>query len=238
MRKIAETLVTILAGWALLVTVPASQVMGSQPQSLRQAHAIQQRQAVAGRNDQQKRTFEGKITRSDGKLVLQDNANRVVYQLDDQQLAEFFEGKEVKVTGTLDTRSDTIYISDVGLSNPRHAVRGPALRRAKRATPIQYGIASWYERENQGPRTASGEPFDDRALTAAHPRLPLGTRVRVTNLRNGRSVLVKINDRGPFVPGRLIDLSKGAAERLGFARQGLAPVRTSVVSFPSASPTS
>jgi rare lipoprotein A len=219
----------IIAVWAVLSIVPASQLVGVEQSS-------RQQQAAEG-NNQQKQTFEGKITRSDEGLTLQDNAKGVNYKLDDQQLVVFFEGKEVKVTGTLDSKTDAIYISDIGLSEQKHAVARAAFHRP-RTRMLQYGLASWYERRNQGPRTASGELFDDRALTAAHLRLPLGTRVKVTNLRNGRSVLVRINDRGPFVPGRLIDLSKGAAERLGFKHQGLTLVRTSVVSFPSANPAS
>ncbi|MGH9327191.1 MAG: septal ring lytic transglycosylase RlpA family protein [Terriglobia bacterium] len=79
---------------------------------------------------------------------------------------------------------------------------------------------------------ACGEPFNEHALTAAHRTLPLGTEVRVTNLRNGRSVDVKIKDRGPGIAGRAIDLSRAAARRLGFTHRGLAPVRIRVVSLP------
>ncbi len=94
------------------------------------------------------------------------------------------------------------------------------------------GEASWYGPEHQGRRTSSGEPFDMHKLTAAHPTLPLGTRVLVTNLRTGRSVQVLVNDRGPWVSGRIIDLSYAAAEVLGYLRAGLAPVRIQVLSLP------
>jgi rare lipoprotein A len=77
------------------------------------------------------------------------------------------------------------------------------------------GIASWYGLEFHGRRTASGERFDMNALTAAHPTLPFGTRVRVLNPRNGRSIEVRINDRGPHVRGRIIDLSHAAARAIG-----------------------
>ncbi|MCM2356415.1 MAG: septal ring lytic transglycosylase RlpA family protein [Arenimonas sp.] len=77
------------------------------------------------------------------------------------------------------------------------------------------GEASWYGLAFQGRRTASGERFDMHKLTAAHPSLPFGTRVRVTSLRNGRSVVVRINDRGPHTGGRIIDLSHAAARRIG-----------------------
>ena len=91
------------------------------------------------------------------------------------------------------------------------------------------GIASWYGPRFEGRTTASGERFDENALTAAHATLALGTRVRVTNLRNGRSVVVRINDRGPRYRHRLIDLSRAAAAALGMIRRGTAPVRVEVL---------
>lgn len=89
------------------------------------------------------------------------------------------------------------------------------------------GRASWYALTS---RTASGEWCDPNAMTAAHPSLPFGTRVRVENLNNGRSVVVRINDRGPFVAGRIIDLTRAAADRLGFLTRGIADVRLTVLS--------
>ena len=77
--------------------------------------------------------------------------------------------------------------------------------------------------------TASGEKLDGYKLTAAHRTLPFGTRVRVTNVANGRSVTVRINDRGPFVPGRVVDVSYSAAERLGIMEQGITKVKLDVV---------
>jgi rare lipoprotein A len=97
----------------------------------------------------------------------------------------------------------------------------------------QLGVASWYGPELQGSPTATGEPFDMNGLTAAHRDLPLGTKVRVTNLRNDRSVTLRINDRGPSIPGRVIDVSMAAAKDLGFVRAGLAPVRIQIVSRPA-----
>jgi rare lipoprotein A len=82
------------------------------------------------------------------------------------------------------------------------------------------GVASWYGREFDGRMTASGEPYDMRALTAAHKTLPLPSVCRVTNVRNGRSVIVRVNDRGPFVRNRVIDLSYAAAQALDIAREG------------------
>ncbi len=90
----------------------------------------------------------------------------------------------------------------------------------------QCGRASWYALHS---RTASGERMNPSALSAAHRSLPFGTMVKVENLNNGRSVVVRINDRGPFVRGRVIDVSRGAAQRLGFVSSGTARVRLSVV---------
>jgi rare lipoprotein A len=95
--------------------------------------------------------------------------------------------------------------------------------------PAQVGLASYYGRAHDGRRTASGEVFDMHAMTAAHRTLPFGTRVRVTNLGNGRRVVVRINDRGPHKRKRIIDLSYGAARELGLVGVGVAQVRVEVV---------
>ncbi|CAD5198641.1 septal ring lytic transglycosylase RlpA family protein [Pseudomonas sp. FEN] len=87
------------------------------------------------------------------------------------------------------------------------------------------GMASYYGAKHQGKRTASGEPFNQHALTAAHRQLPFGTRVKVTNLANDKSVIVRVNDRGPHTRGRLIDLSRDAAAQLGMLQNGTARVR-------------
>jgi rare lipoprotein A len=91
------------------------------------------------------------------------------------------------------------------------------------------GVASYYAHKYHGRPTASGERFDMHDLTAAHRTLPFGTRVRVTNVTNGRSVVVRINDRGPFVKGRVIDLSLAAAEQLDMVTAGLAEVEMRTV---------
>jgi rare lipoprotein A len=96
-------------------------------------------------------------------------------------------------------------------------------------TGRQGGLASWYGPGLYGRRTASGTVHTGAALTAAHRSLPFGTRVRVTNLNNGRAVVVVVDDRGPFVRGRVIDLSLAAARRLGMVRDGVVPVRLDVV---------
>jgi rare lipoprotein A len=95
----------------------------------------------------------------------------------------------------------------------------------------QEGLASVYGEHFNGRSTASGERYDSRALTAAHRTLPLGTEIRVTNLENGRSVRVRVNDRGPHVHGRIVDLSSSAAAALGF-RTGVARVRVEILSHP------
>jgi rare lipoprotein A len=96
-------------------------------------------------------------------------------------------------------------------------------------TGRQAGLASWYGPGFYGRRTASGVVYTGAALTAAHRSLPFGTVVRVTNLVNGRRVVVMINDRGPFIRGRVIDLSVAAARRLGMVRDGVVRVRIRVV---------
>jgi len=99
----------------------------------------------------------------------------------------------------------------------------------KQYLPYQVGTASWYGEQFDGRETANGETYDMYDLTAAHPTLPMGSWVRVTNLRNGRVINVRINDRGPLIPGRIIDLSYGAAQALRFHDRGLQRVRLDVV---------
>ncbi len=91
------------------------------------------------------------------------------------------------------------------------------------------GVASYYARSLEGRPTASGELYDANRMTAAHRTLPLGTRVRVTEPESGKSVVVRINDRGPYVRGRTIDLSRRAAEQLGIADEGVAPVTLQIM---------
>lgn len=91
------------------------------------------------------------------------------------------------------------------------------------------GLASWYGQQHQGLKTASGETFDKSKLTAAHRTLPFGTRLRVTNVENGKTVVVRVNDRGPHVAGRVLDLSYGAAQALGMTGAGVARVEAIVL---------
>lgn len=108
-------------------------------------------------------------------------------------------------------------------------------RVSAKAKPYEVGPASWYGKYFHGKPTASGEPYNMYEMTAAHPDLPLGTRVKVTNLHNDKTVIVRVNDRGPLIPGRIIDLSYGAAQVLGFSEKGVQRVRLDIV--PADSPT-
>jgi rare lipoprotein A len=101
-----------------------------------------------------------------------------------------------------------------------------ALFGASSSSAFQTGLASYYR---HGKLTANGERFNPRGLTAAHRTLPFGTLVRVMNVRTGKAVVVRINDRGPFIRGRIIDLALGAAERVGLTRSGVARVTLSVL---------
>lgn len=107
---------------------------------------------------------------------------------------------------------------------PREPTPSPAPPPAA-SEQIGSGKASYYGSQHHNKLTANGERFDQRALTAAHRSLPFGTKVRVINTRNGKSVVVRINDRGPFVRGRIIDLSKAAFEEIASARSGVIRVR-------------
>ncbi len=106
---------------------------------------------------------------------------------------------------------------------PESTVNSPVTK------PYQIGTASWYGKQFNGRSTASGEPYDMFQFTAAHRTLPLGTLVRVTNLRNGASLIVRVNDRGPVPKNRIIDLSYGAAQMLGLRARGIQKVRLDIV---------
>jgi len=124
---------------------------------------------------------------------------------------------------------------------PAPAPQAPAPQAKEEAAPAgkpettQVGTASWYGPGFHGHETASGETFDQHALTAAHRTLPLGTEAKVTNLATGQSVQVTINDRGPYVQGRQLDLSQAAATQIGLTKQGLAQVKIET-KRPSAKP--
>jgi rare lipoprotein A len=119
-------------------------------------------------------------------------------------------------------------------AHPRPAPRAKAPA-PSHSGEVMIGLASWYGREQHGGPTASGERFNMRDLTAAHRRLPFGVRVRVTNLRNSKSVVVRINDRGPYSRGRIIDLSWAAARALDMIEAGVVRVRIEVLAQGSGS---
>jgi len=106
-------------------------------------------------------------------------------------------------------------------------------RQLAKTKPYQVGTATWYGANFEGKETASGEKYNMYDMTAAHLTLPFGSYVQVTNLRNGRAVVVRVNDRGPIVPGRIIDLSCGAAQALQMKGHGLQQVRLDLVSTTS-----
>jgi rare lipoprotein A len=118
-----------------------------------------------------------------------------------------------------------------GCASSGTGIGGPTMERSRAAKAlVEVGEASYYSSTFNGRRMAGGDIYDDSRLTAAHRTLPFGTRVRVTNLANGRSVIVTIRDRGPSVRHRMIDLSGRAARELGFVREGVTQVRMEVIS--------
>jgi rare lipoprotein A len=121
--------------------------------------------------------------------------------------------------------------ASLALARPTLPSEQPSLYPGRVPSFLQVGVASWYGDRFKRRPTASGEPFDPKDITAAHRTLPLGTIARVTNLTNGRSILVRINDRGPYAQGRVIDLSRNAATQLGMKQDGVAQVRVEV--FPA-----
>jgi rare lipoprotein A len=129
--------------------------------------------------------------------------------------------------------ADAPVIHDITSSEIVTTIPAPTRTRARTQvlTRIKSGLASWYGTLLQGHFTASGHPFDMYAMTAAHRTLPFGSRVKVTDLRSRRSVIVTINDRGTLRPGREIDLSLGAAQALHMISRGLDPVRLELLTY-------
>lgn len=125
----------------------------------------------------------------------------------------------------------SMFVSPAQSADEPYTENTPA-RQSTKASKAIVGRTSWYGPGMQGQKTATGGRFDSRKLTAASSRLPLNSRAVVTNLKNGRSVMVKVNDCGPAVDGRKIDLSKQAARRVGMLNQGVTPVKIKVVDKP------
>ena len=144
-----------------------------------------------------------------------------------QRISELSERRYDESTETTQVTNETI-LSDVTIQ--KASVESG---RQKSSKPVSKhalnGKASWYGPRFHGKKTASGEIYDQGKLTAAHKTLPLGTKARITNLDNGTTVEVEINDRGPFIDGRIIDLSRAAAGALGFVELGVAPVQVEVI---------
>ena len=122
-----------------------------------------------------------------------------------------------------------VFLSSTVLTLLSCAYPPPDASRRSAALHVEYGKASFYGNEFHGRRTASGETFNQNALTAAHPSLPFESICRVTNLSNKKNVVIRINDRGPFVHGRIIDLSYAAAKRIDAVRSGVVEVKVEVL---------
>jgi rare lipoprotein A len=128
-------------------------------------------------------------------------------------------------------------ISEAKPAPVRSVQAKPEVRKpAEKTRPYQIGTASWYGDTFEGKPTASGEPYNMYDMTAAHLTLPMGSYVKVTNLRNGKSVIVRVNDRGPVVPGRIIDLSYGAAQAIHMKGYGLQRVRLDLINARQSKP--
>jgi rare lipoprotein A len=123
-------------------------------------------------------------------------------------------------------RTASLVTNKRAASAKKHTPFAPPTNAGEKKDIASQGLASFY---TEGTQTASGEKFDTHDLTAAHPTLPFGTKLRVTNVASGRSVTVRVNDRGPYVPGRTVDVSYAAADALGMVGAGIAKVRLDVV---------
>lgn len=137
------------------------------------------------------------------------------------------------VVGLMVVMAAPVGQSELGTVTRKYPIRPTMPVRKPKPKPYQVGTASWYGQRHHGRSTANGEIYDMFQLTAAHPRLPLGSLVRVTHLASRRSVIVRINDRGPSRENVIIDLSYAAARQLGVVRRGLARVRLDLVDRPA-----
>jgi rare lipoprotein A len=173
-------------------------------------------------------------------VVWDDDGDRLVIRVGEQELIEINE-ITILPDSTQNPAEDALQATNrmrrlLGGAEPLSSVYGlpqpePVRPNTVQATVIRTlsGMASWYGPGFHGNTSASGEIFDQNAMTAAHPSLPFGTQVRVTNLHTGQSVVVRINDRGPYAHGRVIDLSAGAARVIGLISAGVAPVSIDVL---------
>lgn len=131
--------------------------------------------------------------------------------------------------GTANSKTEIVRPEKGNGTNNSVKAKAASHRHKRAASVYQEGTASWYGKQFNGKTTASGEPYDMFQFTAAHRQLPLGTLVKVTNLDNGRSVVVRVNDRGPVPRTRIIDLSYGAARMIGLPGHGIEPVSLEIV---------
>ncbi|AFZ26099.1 rare lipoprotein A [Cylindrospermum stagnale PCC 7417] len=180
-----------------------------------------------------------------GSFVQQQLGDRYTIKISDQELVEINQNTRLADT-TTNLAQDALQATNrlrrlIGKASPLSQIANLPMRSpfsipklpqqiAVGGVRINFtGIASWYGYDGSGSQTASGERYNPEGLTAAHRTLPMGTKVRVTNTRNGRSVVVRINDRGPYIGGRIIDVSAGAARVLGMIGSGIAPVKIDVL---------
>jgi rare lipoprotein A len=174
------------------------------------------------------------------KVIWDNKRKSYLIRIKDQHLIEVADQGTVLPKSTKNVAKDALQIANrlryqLGNAGPLKEIEGmpkPKQVQTIAMGPIRFqvqGWASWYGPGFDGNYTASGERFNQYDLTAAHRTLPFGTRVRVTNLDNGRSVVVRITDRGPFVGDRVLDLSKGAAQVLGTIHSGVSPIRMDVL---------
>ncbi|MGM3304828.1 septal ring lytic transglycosylase RlpA family protein [Anabaena sp. WFMT] len=180
----------------------------------------------------------------DKGLSVKQQLDRYTIKFDGQELVEINQGTQL-ADSTKDLARDALQATNrlrrlIGNASPiseianlpvsTSALTSKLPQQIARGFKINFqGIASWYGYDWAGRKTANGERFNPDAMTAAHRSLPMGTKVRVTNTRNNRSVVVRINDRGPYIGGRIIDVSIGAARLLGMVGNGIAPVRIDVL---------
>ena len=180
-----------------------------------------------------------------GFIVQQPSADRYTITIDGQELVEVNK-VTILADSTKNLAQDALQATNrlrrlIGNASPIQAIANLPVDRSVSSASLPQkiafgninlsfqGIASWYGYDGSGNKTASGERYNPEGLTAAHRSLPMGTKIRVTNTRNGRSVVVRINDRGPYIRGRIIDLSAGAARLLGMIGSGVAQVSLEVL---------
>lgn len=209
------------------------------PSSQNVSDPIWRATTIAGRLNQ---LSQSGLKAQDIKVVWDARRKSYMVRTNDQHLMEVSEGSTLLPKTTKDTAQDALQITNrlryqLGNAAPLKEIEGmpkPVVREPQVVAvgPIRFqvqGLASWYGPGFHGNYTANGERFNQYDLTAAHRYLPFGTRVRVTNLDNGRSVVVRINDRGPFVGDRVLDLSRGAAQILGTVSSGVSAVRLDIL---------